>query len=237
MTDTLASALAQLQSDLPRITKGETARVTGKSKDGTPISYTYAYAGLAHVSDTVLKALGSLGMSWVTRPTLNEQRDFVLAYKLQHTCGDKEEGEYPLQKGTPQEMGSAITYARRYALCAVTGVAPDDDDDDGAAATKAATTRRQQKTAPPAAPAEPPTESPFNKPDTEEQRKQRKMHALFNTVGMRLREERLQYTSEVIGRPVETSKDLTERELAQLLEALGRWAAQLEPPKDAEETT
>ena len=39
-----------------------------------------------------------------------------------------------MPNGTPQTIGGAITYARRYALLAVTGVAPDDDDDDGQAA-------------------------------------------------------------------------------------------------------
>jgi ribosomal protein S20 len=53
-----------------------------------------------------------------------------------HTSGEKVSGEYPLPTGgSPQALGSAITYARRYCLCAVTGVAADDDDD-GAAATE-----------------------------------------------------------------------------------------------------
>ena len=41
------------------------------------------------------------------------------------------------QSGSPQDIGKAITYARRYALCAVTGLAPGGDDDDGKSATDA----------------------------------------------------------------------------------------------------
>jgi hypothetical protein len=43
---------------------------------------------------------------------------------------------------TPQQMGSAITYARRYALMAVTGVFPSNEDDDGKAASGAPAYRR-----------------------------------------------------------------------------------------------
>jgi ERF superfamily len=59
----------------------------------------------------------------------------VLAYSLVHASGEREDGIYPLTGGAPQEQGSAITYARRYCLCAVTGVAADADDDGQAAQT------------------------------------------------------------------------------------------------------
>jgi len=136
VTDTpnLAAALAAVQADLPPIAKGETATV--QTKQGG--SYRYSYADLADVSQVILPLLGKRGLSWITRPTIADGR-FVLAYELLHTSGESRTGEYPLpDRGTPQEIGSAITYARRYALCAVTGVAPAADDDDGAAATQRA---------------------------------------------------------------------------------------------------
>lgn len=135
MTDNLAAALAQVQAALPAIAKGETATV--QTKQGG--SYKYSYADLADVSQVILPLLGKAGLSWITRPTIVEGGRFVLAYELLHTSGESRSGEYPLPgSGTPQEIGSAITYARRYALCAVTGVAPASDDDDGAAATRSA---------------------------------------------------------------------------------------------------
>ena len=225
---TLASALAQLQANLPRITKGETAVVPTK----TGGSYKYTYAGLAHVSDTILKALGKLGMSWVTRPTLNEQREFVLAYRLLHISGDSIEGEWPLQKGTPQEMGSAITYARRYTLCAVTGVAPDDDDDDGAAATKAANNRRQQKSEPAPKEEPPPPTDPPNGLIRRDQN--RHMQALFGDMHITERGNKLAYAIDVIGRGVNSSTELTEAEADEVIDSLKRWKAQdTPPPKDA----
>ena len=129
MADSLAAALAELQTNLPEIRKSETAHV--KSDKG---NYSYSYADLAAISRALLPRMGPLGLSFTSRPTMVGDR-FVLAYALVHTSGDREAGEYPLPSGgSPQAIGSAITYARRYALCAVTGVAPDSDDDDGAKA-------------------------------------------------------------------------------------------------------
>jgi hypothetical protein len=123
--DTLFAALASVQAQLPKIGKGQTAD-TGK--------YTYRYADLADVSQEILPRLGAAGLAFTSRPTILDGQ-FVLAYSLVHFSGEREDGIYPLpSSGTPQQIGSAITYARRYCLCAVTGVAPDSDDDDGAAA-------------------------------------------------------------------------------------------------------
>jgi hypothetical protein len=126
----LAAALAAVQRRLPDVRKGETAHV--RSDKG---SYSYRYATLPDITKAVLPLLGENGLAWVTRPTLVDER-FVLVYELLHVSGEKVSGEYPLPTGgSPQALGSAITYARRYCLCAVTGVAADDDDD-GAAATE-----------------------------------------------------------------------------------------------------
>jgi ERF superfamily len=124
----LAEALVAFQAELPEIRKDRTAD-TG--------SYSYTYADLATVSTMVLPYLALQGLSWTTRPTLLTDGKLVLAYKLMHVSGESIEGEYPLPQGTPQQVGSAITYARRYALCAVTGVAPEQEDDDGAKASQA----------------------------------------------------------------------------------------------------
>jgi hypothetical protein len=128
----LDEAMAIFQANLPSITKDEKATV--KSDKG---NYSYGYAGLDTVSEKVLRELGKLGVSWRCRPTLGEDGKFVLAYRLKHVAGGEETGSWPLQGGTPQQIGSAITYARRYALMAVTGVFPSNEDDDGAAASVA----------------------------------------------------------------------------------------------------
>lgn len=141
-TASLAAALAAVQAELPTIHKGETAIVP--TKNGR---YSYSYADLASITRVILPVLGRHGLAWTTMPTVQDGR-FVLAYRLMHTSGETLEGMYPLPDGRgPQETGSAITYARRYALCSVTGVAPDDDDDDAAAAQAAHQRRQQQQPA------------------------------------------------------------------------------------------
>src|SRR5262245_11147542 len=135
----LAAALAILQTRLPHVGKDKRASVTSQRTGKT---HTYDYANLATVSEKLLPLLGGLGLSFTSCPELNDGR-LVLRYTLRHISGDKDGGNFPLEmllpaQATPQQFGSAITYARRYCLCAVTGVAPDDDDDDAQAAEKAA---------------------------------------------------------------------------------------------------
>lgn len=114
----LAAALAAFQADLPHVTKGA-VNPHFKSR----------YADLADVVSVVLPRLAAQGLAWITRPTTSETGTLVLAYELRHESGEAVGGTYPLGSGTAQQLGSAITYARRYTLSAVTGIAPDEDDD------------------------------------------------------------------------------------------------------------
>lgn len=127
----ITEALVELQHELPHIAKGNTAD-TGKFK--------YSYADLTDVSKEILPLLSKHGLAWVTMPTHSEH-GFSLHYQLRHTSGELIEGYYPLPQSSPQEIGSAVTYARRYALCAVTGVAPGGDDDDAGKAQEARNNR------------------------------------------------------------------------------------------------
>jgi len=102
--------------------------VSGVTKDGKPFSYEYSYADLASVSRAVYPLLAANGLAFTAFPTMTE-RGLVLAYSLLHVDGEKMTGQYPIAGTTPQQRGSEITYARRYCLCAVTGIAPDEDDD------------------------------------------------------------------------------------------------------------
>src|ERR1019366_341840 len=112
---------------LPRIAKGETANA------GT---YTYKYAGLDEVAAAILPALGRVGLAFTAFPSLVDGR-LALVYSLMHESGEERVGVWPLPTGTPQQLGSAITYGRRYCLLAVTGVFPGGEDDDGQAAESA----------------------------------------------------------------------------------------------------
>lgn len=123
-TPNLNAALAAVQAQLPYVGKDETAD-TG--------TYKYKYADLSAVSAAILPLLGANGLAFTAWPSVNDQGKFVLRYELLHKSGEQKAGEYPIGGGNAQQIGSAITYGRRYALCAVTGLAPGDDDDAAAA--------------------------------------------------------------------------------------------------------
>lgn len=211
-TESLAQALAELQRRLPEVRKSETARViTDKGR------YEYRYASLADISAAVLPLLAGLGLSFVCRPTLNAERAFVLAYRLLHVSGEELGGEYPLPaSGSPQAAGSAITYARRYTLCAVTGLVASDDDD-GAVATAEASPRsgrRGTRTEPgPAASGE--QGRAYDPAAT-----RRRAFALFREARLHTREDRLRFCSSLLGRELETSADVQAAEWAVIRTAL-----------------
>jgi hypothetical protein len=122
---TLIEAVIAVQKSLPKIVKGNKVNAGAMR---------YAYADLTHVSEALMPVLTDHGLAFMAMPTISEHGP-VLHYRLGHESGESLEGNYPLPSGVrSQELGSAITYARRYALCAVTGVAPVGDDDDGAKA-------------------------------------------------------------------------------------------------------
>lgn len=127
MGETLAETLIELQARLPRITKDDEAQV------GTR---TYAYANLATINEVALPVLCELGLLWKCHPTMLDSGAFVLAWQIMHVpSGETDQGTYPLpSSGSPQQIGSAITYGRRYAFKAVLNIAPREDDDDGQAA-------------------------------------------------------------------------------------------------------
>jgi hypothetical protein len=121
--ESIAAALAAFQADLP-----------GVGKDSVNPHFKSKYADLADMSKAILPALARQGLAFVSLPTMDEHVGFALQYALIHESGGKLEGLYPLPAGgNEQQKGSAITYARRYCLGAVTGVAADEDDDGNAA--------------------------------------------------------------------------------------------------------
>ena len=125
----LAAALVALQAELPVVQKSKTANVPTK----TGGSYRYTYADLADVTAAVVPLLVKHGLSFTCRPRIvtggNGAPFYELAGVLLHTSGEQIEGALPLHGNGPQDIGGAITYARRYLLGCLTGVVTDDDAD------------------------------------------------------------------------------------------------------------
>lgn len=95
------------------------------------------YADLSSVVDATMPALNANGIA-VIQPMQESETGRVVMTKFIHTSGEVLECAIPLivAKNDMQGMGSAITYARRYGLMSLAGIAPEDDD--GNAAAKAA---------------------------------------------------------------------------------------------------
>lgn len=135
----LAEALAAFQAELPKLRKTETAKVTGESKSGAKVSYSYGYTGLDQVVETALPVAGKHGLSISSKTTFADG-NFMLEVTLLHENGERETGYWPLpdpRRSGPQEIGSAMTYGRRYETLALLGLAPGGEDDDGSKAQQA----------------------------------------------------------------------------------------------------
>lgn len=120
----LAAALATAQGDIDNVKKGA-FNPHFKSK----------YANLASVRDSIRDELAKNGLS-VTQFPCKAPDGFVgLRTILLHKSGQHIEDTFfmPVKDhNNPQAVGSALTYAQRYALMAVVGIAPEDDDGNAA---------------------------------------------------------------------------------------------------------
>jgi hypothetical protein len=126
-SSTLFGALLAVQADAPKLPKDKTNPHFGSK-----------YTGLETVVETVGPILNKHGLVWVALPGSDEAGNPELHYRLIHAeSGDQIDGSMPLllSKGDSQAFGSAITYARRYALCSVLNLVADEDDDGNAAGT------------------------------------------------------------------------------------------------------
>lgn len=231
----LDAAILALQADLPVVAKTRTADVQMQSGR----SYKYDYADLDDVSEALFPRLAALGLIWVTKPTLMpDGKTFVLNYKLKHVpSGEVEEGSWPLPtNGASQALGSATTFARRYCLCAVTGLVPKGDDDDGAAAGRPPSTAQRQRrqagrpaaaenTAQRARPPGPPLpgEDGHGQPAgngriTDPQ--VRKILAIFGDHGIKEKAERLDVCSRVVGRTLSSALDMSVADASKVIDTL-----------------
>lgn len=159
-TSDLSAALAKAQ-----------AQMKAAAFNKTNPHFKNKYADLASVLDAIRKPLADNSLS-VTQTTEIRDGGFVLVTTLRHASGQWVGSEYPLPMGAkPQELGSALTYARRYSLSAIACIAADEDDDaEGARQTgQTSSTPRAKpspvKSSPMEAPAHPET-GELNSPHT-----------------------------------------------------------------------
>ena len=121
----IATALAKAQGEMK-----------GAAKDADNPFFKSKYADLASVVEAIRLPFSKNGLSYVQSIEPSEGDEVRVETTLFHSSGEWIAGgvlALPVSKFDAQGYGSALTYARRYSLSAVAGVAPEDDDGNAAA--------------------------------------------------------------------------------------------------------
>lgn len=131
-------ALAKAQGEFLPVVKDSTAKVAMKAGG----QYTFDYAGLDVIISATQPALTKYELAFFQAPT---EGGNALLSVLAHGSARIEAVSPITGWDTPQEFGSAITYAKRYARTSILSVFPSGEDDDGAKAGghQATITQRQ----------------------------------------------------------------------------------------------
>lgn len=136
--DKLITALVSAQADIRQ-----------PVKNATNPHFKNKFADLGECFDCVRAPLAKHGLvvTQLVQTMANGEVPY-LETKLLHSSGQNISSDYPLPKdATPQQMGSAITYAKRYALCAMLGLVADEDEDANEATREAAERAAQARLA------------------------------------------------------------------------------------------
>ncbi len=128
----IAAALAKAQAELANPEKSLTATIRSPvPREG---ERTFRYAPLSSGLDIVRKTLGQHEIATVQATTIDNEAGLIrLTTTLAHSSGEWMSSDWPVcpigETATPHRMGAALTYARRYALFTLVGIAGEDDLD------------------------------------------------------------------------------------------------------------
>jgi hypothetical protein len=128
----IAAALAKAQAELANPEKSLIATI--RSSHPREIDQTFRYAALSSGLDIVRKALGGHEIATVQTTAIDNEAGLIrLITTLAHSSGEWLSSEWPVcaisETAAPRRMGAALTYARRYALFTLVGIAGEDDLD------------------------------------------------------------------------------------------------------------
>src|SRR5712664_2042275 len=128
----IAAALAKAQIELANPEKSMVATIPSPfPREG---DRTFRYASLASGLDLVRKALGKHEIATVQTTSIDHESGLIrLTTVLAHSSGEWVSSDWPVcavgETAAPHKMGAALTYARRYALFTLVGIAGEDDLD------------------------------------------------------------------------------------------------------------
>src|SRR6187399_922679 len=129
---TIAAALAKAQSELTNPEKSLVATIRSPfPREG---DRTFRYASLSTGLDIVRKTLGKHEIATVQTTSIDKDAGLIrLTTVLAHSSGEWVSSDWPVcavgETAAPHKMGAALTYARRYALFTIVGIAGEDDLD------------------------------------------------------------------------------------------------------------
>ena len=129
---TIAAALAKAQAQLVNPEKSLVATI--RSNEAGTSERSFRYAPLSSGLDIVRKTLSQHEIATVQTTSIDESVGIVrLRTVLAHASGEWIASDWPVcaigETATPHRMGAALTYARRYALFTLVGIAGEDDID------------------------------------------------------------------------------------------------------------
>ena len=128
----LACALAKAQGELVNPEKSLTATIKGVRAGEA--DRTFRYASLSSGLEIVRKTLGQHQIAAIQTTAVDQAAGLVnLTTMLAHASGEWISSDWPVcpiaDMASPRRMGAALTYARRYALFTLVGIAGEDDLD------------------------------------------------------------------------------------------------------------
>jgi hypothetical protein len=127
----IATALAKAQTELSNPEKAMIGTIYNTQTDR---QQTFRYASLSSGLDIIRKVLGSQQIAVTQSTDIDRTSGTVnLTTLLVHTSGEWFSSDWPVcqlsETSAPRRMGAALTYARRYALFTMVGIAGEDDLD------------------------------------------------------------------------------------------------------------
>src|SRR6187551_2627578 len=128
----IAAALARAQAEIANPEKSLTATI--RSPFPREEDWTFRYASLSSGLDIVRKSLGRQEIATVQTTAIDTEAGLIrLTTVLAHSSGEWVSSDWPVcpvsETAAPHRMGAALTYARRYALFTLVGIAGEDDLD------------------------------------------------------------------------------------------------------------
>jgi len=125
----LAKALAKAQSKFTTVKKSKTAKVKGKTADGRQYEYEYKYADLADILGMALPCLANEGVAF-SQPLRRKDGKLYVITRLEFEDEIKEDDGLVIpEQVKPAELGSYLSYYRRYGVSTFLGISSEEDTD------------------------------------------------------------------------------------------------------------